>query len=314
MDLLILSQVSTAPAISFGDIILAVTFVVIILYTYYTYKLAKISVVYPAMLHARKKHTEDLKKFLSELEYIIKQYPCYDEAPKEERPINPITQKRMDWRFKDLLNNHLPEKCEGLFKDECKQFERNLNIYNKHRNKLYNEIRKNIIVYLKESELEEEWYTSIRSRRIDDFAMLCYKQYLNYFKSEKSMYYKPSRENFKTDNPFEDLIEIKFYEGGDEFVVAHRYIKDIPTPLTSSKIDNYSAPIIEIYKNMLFNEAEIIKYERLSIEIISIYNEMKDHEKHLKISIDYLNRYPLLRGTKCPILKDLYKDNDLRDF
>ncbi len=297
-------NINILGAVGVSDIILLATFIVIIFYTYYTYKLATISIIYPAMLFARKEHTKDLKNFLSELKSTIKPNQIYDEAPKKEHPINPITQKCTDWRYKDLIENHLPSECEKRFQNACEEFEKKLNTYNKTRNNLYEKIRLDIRYEIRKRGLEEECYTNIPERRSTDFAVLCYKQYMNYFGRSKELYFKNTRDTFVPYNvPATDISELHFQCVDGIYTVAK----------SKYNLQNVSS-IEEIYSDMLFNKEKFDEYKELAKVIIDGDAELDALGNKLKKMIEFLMRYPLFKGTKCCILQDLYKDNDLGDF
>jgi len=106
----------------------------------------------PTLLEARKGHTRELIEFLEEWGRTL---PSIDSAdiPRREPP-PPRDLSRMwgdfsrikgDWRYNDLINNHLPEECKEL-SAMWEEYLSSLDEYKKSRHQLYEKIKEDVIV------------------------------------------------------------------------------------------------------------------------------------------------------------------------
>jgi len=295
LDIYIKNNILTV--LGYDHIILFFTFVIIYYYTYYTYRLVQISKCSPLILYAREKHTEDLKTYLLYLKKNInKFYGHLTDVPKDtenKSESSKINQNVfLDWRYNDLVENHLPATCEEKFPNAWRSLEKTIINYNISRNNLYKQIQSDILHEIEWQRLSDACYADVEHQRTShDFAVHCYRQYV-YFFENSDYYYNECSDSFRYINEHSELWF-------DHDLVAK------PSKDESEKIQ-------EIYREMIFNENTIYNYEN-KVEIINRnYYEVIRQSNNLKEMIEFLERFPLFRGSKCNILRDLYEECNVK--
>ena len=133
------------------DIIIGVTALVLsIIGIYYTYKSVKV----PILLEARKRHTQELIKFLKEWRDKIP--PCETAidpiiTPTSSTSISYLNEHRhlfleieLDWKYKDLIQYHLPKEYKTL-PEAWERYKKFVEEYGRLRYQLYEKIKKDVI-------------------------------------------------------------------------------------------------------------------------------------------------------------------------
>ena len=299
--------------IKFGDFILILTADILIAYTYFTYKLAKISVITPSMQFARESHTKDLKDFLLNWYNGFPYYLDYNNYLKNDRE-NLLTRNiSCNWKYKDIVESHLPDEFEVDFKKLHEHYENLIDKYEENKNSLYEKIRINLCEELEKKGLDAHDYTNASQQSNNDFAELCFKQYTTWLGPKEKLYFSTgSRGTFAYEGS--EGIALHFRpdeEGGHQptYIVAKGNHN-----LRLDASGNDTRPLAKIFNDMMFDKHHLNKYKNDVDEIVQIYRELLDLDETLKIKIDILVRHPLLPGTKCYILKHLYTDSNLEDF
>lgn len=299
--------------ISLSEVILVLTADILIIYTYFTYKLAKISVITPSMLYARESHTKDLKDFLLNWHNGFPYYIDYNIIIKNCGE-NLLTRNiSHNWKYKDIVENHLPDECKFDFQKLHENYERLINRYDEKKSSLYEKIKIDLCEELEKNGLNTDCYINASQQSHNDFAELCFKQYTTLLGPKEKLYFNQgSRGTFAYEGS--DGIALHFRpdeEGGRDptYIVAKRNYN-----LRLDASGNDTRPLEKIFNDMMFGEHYLNKYKYDIDEIIQIYKELQRLDETLKNIIDILRRYPLLPGTKCYILKHLYTDSNWEDF
>lgn len=297
--------------VTFSDFILILTADILIIYTYFTYKLAKISVITPFMLSARESHTRDLKDFLANWHNGFPYYLQYNIIIKKFDD-NLLTRNIcLNWRYRDIVENHLPDDFKADFQKMHEKYENLINEYEGDKRSLYEKIRFDLCRELEKNGLDKHYYTNASQQ--DDFAELCFMQYTTWLGSNEKLYFnKGSRGTFA-------------YEGSEGIALHFRPDEEsgrAPTYIVARgnhnlRLDasgNDTRPLEKIFSDMMFSEYYLNKYKHDIGKIIRLYTELQQYDGTLKNRINVLTRYPLLPGTKCYILKHLYTDSNWDDF
>lgn len=299
--------------ITFSDLILILTADILIIYTYFTYKLAKISVITPSMLSAHESHTKDLRDFLSNWYNGFPYYLEYNIYLKNNRE-NLFTRNISSyWKYKDIVESHLPNEFRVDFKKLNENYEKLIDKYEGNKNSLYEKIRINLCEELEKKGLDVHYYTNASQVSYNDFAELCFKQYTTRLGPKEKLYFNMgSKGTFAYDGS--EGIALHFRpdeEGGRNptYIVAKGNHN-----LRLDTFGNDTRPLEKIFDAMMFSDYYSNKYKNDIEEIIRIYHELRQLDETLKNMIDILRRYPLLPGTKCYILKHLYIDSNWEDF
>lgn len=282
---------------------------VIVVYTYYTYKLARISIIAPAMLEAQKSHMNDLRKFLQEWNDRKTCNNFYEEY-KEFHIDHPKNEDHLfrkyiisNWRYKDLVENHLPDECKSKFEGLCEKLAKHIDEYRNERKNLFSLIDEDIQNEFKNNDLDIKIF---EHKNFIKFRELCYEQYVSIIDGKPC--YDPSQIIFSYEN-----------NGNRLAVKSNSFSSTLYTaePNRDLRLDaqgRHTSPLEKALKEILFNNNRAKKYEDTIKEIINLYGDIEKENNNIFKMIDFLLRYPILPGTKCLILRHLYTNSQLEDF
>ena len=140
---------------SFSDLIIFFTLITIIIYTYYTYQIAKSTYYGPTLLEVQKDHSRILRNFLEYWLGVIKPLPHYENINIRtgDRPesvwddfANIIVEyKHLEekWEYRDLIDYHLPNGFSDL-EDYWNNFKATVVKLKSKRDELYKSISDDI--------------------------------------------------------------------------------------------------------------------------------------------------------------------------
>jgi len=275
---------------------------VLIIYTYYTYKLARYSVIAPAMLRARIEHTNELKDFLrGEWLRGFPYYTKYDDLNFLNANTDRIKSIISNWRYKDIVKNHLPELCISDFQNTVGKYSDQITSYNGTRRNLYIKIKNNFRGELVKLSLDQSLYEE--DDRLNDFAIVCYIQYVTYFLKNKEYYY---------DRPY-----YSYNQEGTEFYLnasnKSSKLVIVKSDTKNLRLDSHGSdvrPLEKICQKMLSDDYMTLYNDDVN-ELQDCYGRLKEFDSKIMKDIDYLLRYPLLPGTQCDILGHMHLETDL---
>lgn len=260
-----------------SDTIYFITLVILILYTFYTQQIVKITYKGPALVHVQIYHTDILKKFLQEWLKLLQvpdcKYPNFKKFDDEFRSFE------TKWEYNDLTQNHLPGRYKGMV-GEWNKYKQNIIELDSLKRELCQAIHNDTEDFLNRQEK-----INGPIRRSDP----------NYIHDLKNNIY---------------ILCFKEQNGDCKELSLHISKNDDDT----FKLVAYNFPILQ---NGTSNEMEKIKQELLNfqIDVRARYGEniLKIIEAHsitikicrsLEIKINELNTWPIFPGTKCDMLKD----------
>lgn len=270
---------------AFGDLILFLTLIILILYTYYTLQVVRATYRGPALLHVQIEHSDTIKLFLRKwLNKIKLPIIYYDPNGNAFEFINKCNLLEEDWQYRDLLDHHLPESYKDLQEDW---------------------------------EMFKELVT-IRATKADKFNGLIIEEIdaiLTEIKSKDSNISSDEREiKLFADKIFEREVR-NDYDLGDTTLNVKKLRDEsyqlIAIPgIYSSKIVLLVGPReeMESAKTKIEKIADITyieeKFSSHIKEIKECESKLKSEKNRLQKKIEGLIKWTLLPGTSCDRLKD----------
>lgn len=288
--------------LTINDLILSFTCIVIIIYTYYTYKLARIAVVSPSLLVARQAHDKELKDFINSwksgaLSYLYDQYDAYDENARRNNSNLFTTTIKSNWKYNDFIENHITGEKQEQLKDLCQDFEELLNQYIALREVLTESIKNDIEIKLEEIGIDK----SILLGGNNDITKLLYPHYAKLLGPKKTEYFRTGSgiSSFAYNS---NQKEIVFQP---RFVVGNSYSS---RPIASATYSIWKVGLLEIMESFL-SETYINKFEDNIKKIYHLEEKLNQRRAEINAILECHLRYPLLPGIKCDILKHLLSED-----
>jgi hypothetical protein len=294
-----------------NDFLILITMDVLIVYTYYTYKVARISIIAPAMLEAQKSHMSDLRIFLQEWKDKM-DYQFYDEYKELniyylKNLRNPFKEDIIsNWKYNDLVENHLPDECKLKFAVLCEKFALGIDGYRNERNNLFLLIREDIYTELKNNCLDIKFLEDEKFK----FIELCYQQYVSFVVEVDPFYSPPPQSYFSYNSEGTEINLVLFSHSVGHTLPVAKGDRDLRLDAQGKD----TRPLENALREMLFSTDRANKYGNNIKKIIELYGVLEVDNDNISKIVDFLLRYPILPGTKCSILRHLYTNSQLEDF
>lgn len=249
---------------------------------YYTHK----SIRSPALLEARLEHTKELKGFLKEWR---DQFPVGESSMRPKttptlstqaahlpRNLHVFPQIENDWRYKDLVDFHLPNE-HRLLPAEWEEYMKKFDAYETLRYVLFEKIR-DYVLERSQLKYDPDWkYGGIS----EHFISVIYSQWICSVK-EKRFYHRKE--------------EIEFKEEKNElWLSASGLVKGTREEREKGK---------GVLLDMMFQEVLMEKHRTEIQEILVMEKELGKTYNEMTERLERLMGYPLFPGTKCGILKN----------
>ena len=240
----------------------------------------------PILLEARKKHIAELIDFLREWH---DNFPLYESSTKPKtssifstsehhlnRNFYNFTKVETNWKYNDLVQNHLPKRYNSLPK-KWNTYKITVNEYGIKRNKIYEKIKTDVL-----NEIDLKYKSTLKGDHeiSEQFISLLYTQCVTWIKDEHLSY---KERNFRQENNELHLGPYGLAKGTKDDLIQAK----------------------ENFEKMMFDEAYLTKYRNDILKIIEMEKELEDMYNNIKNIIEKLLRYPLLPGTKCEMLKNI---------
>ena len=239
------------------------------------------SVRAPTLLEARKKHTAELIEFLREWNDKL---PVFDNAttPKttsgtRDRRWDEVSEIEKSWKYKDLIQHHLPKEYKTLPTKWAKYKEDNKE-YGEMRYQLCEKIKKAV---LNESGLKYDFRGSADHMISPHFIDFIYIQHIAWVRLGQFS------ANRKSDHKQVE-VENEFWFGG------HLLAKGTGEEMSQIK---------GLFERMMFDEGCLTKYRTDILRIIEMEKEQRKKYGEIKEILEKLTGYPVLPGTKCTVLR-----------
>ncbi len=103
----------------YNDLIMFLTLIVLVFYTYYTLQVVKSTYSGPALLQVQISHSDILKLFLRNWLNEIKELPCAEDIPYDSiaKYMDKYQLLEARWQYRDILDYHLPENYKYMQND-----------------------------------------------------------------------------------------------------------------------------------------------------------------------------------------------------
>jgi hypothetical protein len=266
---------------NFSDLMLILTLIAVIVYSYYTFLIVKVTYKGPALLYVQQKHTSILKKFLEE-KWLNKIYGIdFINAPKRDENYYKEMYKEFEsyWEYKDFMENHVPEKYMDLG-DNWSELKMKTIELQSIRWQVYKEIDNSIIEKLNKLQEKSPNARLGQPGDLKVFSNIIYQNYFCKYDANKSI-------NFEVLKITEEKYQLKAFN--ILILEASRYeVEQLKEELESVVLYNR---LDGRYKDI----NKVIDESTLEIDVL------KDN---FKAKLKELIGYTLFPGTDCNILKD----------
>lgn len=256
------------------DTILGVTALILSLIgIYYTHK----SVRSPFLLEARKKHTEELTKFLKQW---IQIFPVVKSATEPKTTSTPSTSiislNEESWEYKDLIQYHLPNEYKKL-PIKWEEYKKSRNEYEMIRYQLYEKMKKEVLAKT-DLQYDPDWRHGVSEYFVD----YIYRQSFSWIKDGRLHI---------------DRCSTNYNPGKNELWLGGRGLAKGKT----EEIDKARG----VFEEMMFEKDYLEKYKVDINRIIEKERKLKEVYNKMLDMLEKLSGYPLLPGTKCEMLKKI---------
>lgn len=269
-------EAGVLKGLTISDIILFITLIVLIFYTFYTHQIVKITYQGPALVKVQIYHTDILKKFLKKWLEILEvpnyKYNSFKEFDDEFRSLE------NNWEFKDLIQNHLPEKYNDL-REEWNKFKKDMIELNSLKREFYNTINNEIEIIFER--LINEKVQKGQSYHIDELKnniyILC----------------------FKNQDHEDSCLSLHIEKNNDNTFILMAYASYIILQNgTNDEMKHAKKELLKAQKDLRKRYGDTI------LKITGKYFETLAMSQKLKNELTELNTWPIFPGTKCDMLKD----------
>lgn len=269
---------------SYNDLVLFLTLIILVFYTYYTLQVVKSTYSGPALLQVQMSHSETLKLFLRKWLDELNELPNSEIIPYNQvaKYINKFNALEERWQYRDLLDHHLPENYNDLQDDwdGLKEIIIGLELeLNKLSKLIYDDVNKQLngiklnypnIIVGKDQDIEHF---------SDQVYRLCVDKHQEYYAADIKPEVKKQQEN-----SYQLMIShVGILFNGSRDQMEH-------AKLEFEKIAEYSYIRSKYLRNIL----EIENYSR----------SLENKRDKLQRKIEDLITWTLLPGTSCDRLKD----------
>jgi len=263
-------QISTDTLIGIIALILSIIGI------YYTYK----SVRAPTVLEARKTHSKELRDFLK---VWYDKLPLFQSAietkatPTKPQPIM-YSHIELDWRYQDILRNHLPRGYEK-FPNKWEDYKKAIVDYDNARYQLHEKIKADIV---NQTGLGYDPTWVHKHTISENVVEIVYKQCVSWIRDGKLLFNKDDH---------------KFSMEGDSIWFGG-------SGLVKGTIEERNR-VKEVVEKMIFEKNYLEKYRTDIHKIVEAERELECMREEIKNMLEKLIGYPLLPGTKCEVLRSI---------
>lgn len=269
---------------SFNDLILFLSLIILIFYTYYTLQVVKSTYSAPALLQVQMSHSETLKLFLRKWLDEIKELPSKEEIADNSivKYIDKYKSFEDRWQYRDLLDYHLPENYKDIQNDWNTLKDLVMRMETAKEN-LYNNIQLDIKSKIKTIKSFDQNIFTTHEDNLKYFSYLIYKICV----SENNMH-RLYDINLTIKNKQENLYHL---------MNSHSEL------LSSNSKEQLEKAKLEL--KLISDKMYLIdKYDDDLKEINHILIDLKNVQEKLQVKIEDLRTWTLLPGISCDRLKD----------
>jgi len=272
-------EAGVLKGLSISDIVLFITLIVLIFYTFYTLQIVKITYKGPALIKVQIDHTGVLKNFLQNWLKNLR-VPEHQYASSFKEFEAEFKSFESNWEFQDLTQNHLPAKYKDLT-EKWKEFKQNITELESIKREFYSLIDSEIEVVLKNFINKSKNMQIGQPRHIEELKQ---NSYTLCFKGENDK-----------DRDLQFHIE-KDYPNAFKLVAYASYI--ILLNGTSDEMDQAKQELLKAQSDLRERHSDTIS--RIAEKHSVTFTMSRDLENEL---IE-LSTWPIFPGTKCDMIKD----------